>query len=105
MLSGLTDRYRTALVYITHYNDEADSADRTINLSESLDNTTMVETAAAPAPTVAAGHQPHAPVLELAGVGHEYGSGTPWAKTGLRDVSFVVHEGDGLADPRRQRLR
>jgi energy-coupling factor transporter ATP-binding protein EcfA2 len=96
VLSGLTDRYGTALVYITHYNDEADSADWTINLSESLDNTTMVETAAAPAPTVAAGHQPHAPVLELAGVGHEYDSGTPWAKTGLRDVSFVVHEGDGL---------
>ncbi len=95
VLSGLTDHHRTALVYITHYNNEADSADRTINLSESLDNTTMVETAAAPAPTVAVGH-PHAPVLEIAGVGHEYGSGTPWAKTALRDVSFVVHEGDGL---------
>jgi energy-coupling factor transporter ATP-binding protein EcfA2 len=96
VLSGLTDRHATALVYITHYNDEADSADRTINLSDSLDNTAMVETAAAPAPTVAAGHQPHAPVLELAGVGHEYGSGTPWAKAALRDVSFVVHEGDGM---------
>ncbi|MDT5141545.1 MAG: energy-coupling factor transport system ATP-binding protein, partial [Mycobacterium sp.] len=95
VLSGLTDRHRTALVYITHYNNEADSADRTINLSESLDNTTMVETAAAPAPTVAVDY-PHAPVLEIAGVGHEYGSGTPWAKTALRDVSFVVHEGDGL---------
>ncbi len=96
VLSGLTDRRATALVYITHYNDEADSADRTINLSDSLDNTAMVETAAAPAPTVAVGHQPHAPVLELAGVGHEYGSGTPWAKTALGDVSFVVHEGDGM---------
>jgi energy-coupling factor transporter ATP-binding protein EcfA2 len=96
VLSGLTDRHRTALVYITHYNNEADSADRTINLSESLDNTTMVETAAAPAPTVAVGHHSHAPVLELAGVGHEYGSGSPWAKTALRDISFVVHEGDGL---------
>ena len=96
VLSGLTDRHATALVYITHYNDEADSADRTINLSDSLDNTAMVETAAAPAPTVAAGHQPHAPVLELADIGHEYGSGTPWAKTALRDISFVVHEGDGM---------
>jgi energy-coupling factor transporter ATP-binding protein EcfA2 len=96
VLSGLTNRHRTALVYITHYNNEADSADRIINLSDSLDNTTMVETAAAPAPTVAVGHQSDAPVLELAGVGHEYGSGTPWANTALRDVSFVVHEGDGL---------
>jgi energy-coupling factor transporter ATP-binding protein EcfA2 len=96
VLSGLSDRYQTALVHITHYNNEADYADRTINLSDSLDNTAMVETAAAPAPTVAVGHQSHAPVLELAGVGHEYGSGTPWAQTALRDIGFVVHEGDGL---------
>jgi energy-coupling factor transporter ATP-binding protein EcfA2 len=95
VLSDLPNRHRTALVYITHYNNEADAADRTINLSESLDNTTMVETAAAPAPTVAVDY-PHAPVLEIAGVGHEYGSGTPWANIALRDVSFVVHEGDGL---------
>jgi energy-coupling factor transporter ATP-binding protein EcfA2 len=96
VLSGLTDRHQTALVHITHYNNEAETAHRTINLSDSLDNTTMVATAPAPAPTIAAGHQSHAPVLELAGVGHEYGSGTPWAQTALRDVSFVVHEGDGL---------
>jgi energy-coupling factor transporter ATP-binding protein EcfA2 len=96
VLSGLSDRYQTALVHITHYNNEADYADRTINLSDSRDNTAMVETAAAPTPTVAVGHQSPAPVLELAGVGHEYGSGTPWAKTALRDVSFVVHEGDGV---------
>jgi energy-coupling factor transporter ATP-binding protein EcfA2 len=96
VLSGLTDRHQTALVHITHYNNEAEYADRTINLTDSLDNTAMVETAPAPASTVAAGHQSHAPVLELAGVGHEYGSGTPWAQTALRDISFVVHEGDGL---------
>ena len=96
VLSGLTDRHQTALVHITHYNNEADYADRTINLSGSRDNAAMVETAPAPAPTVAAGRQSHAPVLELAGVGHEYGSGTPWAQTALRGVSFVVHEGDGL---------
>jgi energy-coupling factor transporter ATP-binding protein EcfA2 len=56
----------------------------------------MVETAAAPAPTIAVGHQSQASVLELAGVGHEYASGTPWAKNALRDISFAVHEGDGL---------
>ena len=28
VLSGLTERHRTSLVHITHYNDEADSADR-----------------------------------------------------------------------------
>ncbi|WP_366096186.1 ATP-binding cassette domain-containing protein [Mycobacterium sp.] len=96
VLSGLTDRYGTTLVNVTHYNDEAEGADRTVNLSASLDNTAMVEIAAAPAPTVTVGDQSHAPVLELVGVGHEYGSGTPWANTALRDVSFAVHEGDGL---------
>ena len=94
VMSGLTKRHRTALIHITHYNDEARSAGRTINLSDSPDNTDMVETTAAPAPSVAS--VGHAPVLELAGVGHEYSRGTPWAKTALRDVSFVVQQGDGL---------
>src|SRR5271163_652066 len=94
VLSGLTDHHQTALVHITHYNNEAQYADRTINLSDSLDNTAMVGTA--PAPTVTVGQHSHAPVLKLAGVGHEYASGTPWAQTALRDISFVVHEGDGL---------
>ena len=96
VLSGLTDRHQTALVHITHYTSEAEYADRTINLSDSLDNTAMAETAPAPATTVAVGHGSRAPVLELTGVGHEYDSGTPWAQTALRDISFVVHEGDGL---------
>lgn len=59
VLSGLTQRHRTSLVHITHYNDEADAADRTVNLtgndsaaadnSGSADNVEMVETAEAPA--------------------------------------------------------
>lgn len=96
VLSGLTHLHQTALVHITHYNNEAEYADRTINLSDSLDNTAMVQAAAAPAPTAAVVPRSHAPVLELKGVGHEYGSGTPWAQTALSDISFVVHEGDGL---------
>ena len=96
VLSGLTKRHRTALVHITHYNNEADSADRVINLSDSPDNTDMVEKAPAPVATGAVDHQQHAPAIELNGVGHEYGSGTPWAKTALRDISFVVEQGDGV---------
>jgi len=96
VLAGLTKRHRTALVHITHYNNEADSAERTIDLSNSPDNAGMVGAAAAPAPTVTVDHRQQAAVIELAGVGHEYGNGTPWAKTALRDVSFVVHQGDGL---------
>jgi energy-coupling factor transporter ATP-binding protein EcfA2 len=99
VLSGLTEHHRMSLVHITHYNDEADSADRTINLTGnggSADNTDMVDSAAAPAATIATGHRDGPPVLELAGVGHEYASGTPWATTALRDINFVVHEGDGV---------
>jgi len=96
VLSGLTKRHRTALVHITHFNNEAESADRAINLSESPDNTGMTEPVHAPAAAVAVDHGDKAPALELVGVGHEYGSGTPWAKTALRDISFVVEQGDGV---------
>jgi energy-coupling factor transporter ATP-binding protein EcfA2 len=96
VLSGLTKRHRTALVHITHYNTEAVSAERILDLSDSPDNTSMVETSAAPVPTVAVDHRQHAPVIELVDVGHEYGSGTPWAKTALRDINFVVEQGDGV---------
>jgi energy-coupling factor transport system ATP-binding protein len=41
-------------------------------------------------------HHGGAPLLELHGVGHEYGSGTPWASTALRDIDLVVNEGDGV---------
>ncbi|GAT09425.1 DUF2232 domain-containing protein [Mycolicibacterium novocastrense] len=98
VLSGLTRRHQMSLVHITHYNDEADAADRTVDLSGNggaTDNTDMVESADAPAGTVAPGADA-APVLELVDVSHEYGSGTPWAATALRDITFTVHEGDGL---------
>ena len=99
VLSGLTKHHDMSLVHITHYNDEADVADRTVNLignGGAADNTEMVETASAPAATVTAAHHSDKPLLELRGVDHEYGSGTPWAATALRDITFTVNEGDGL---------
>jgi energy-coupling factor transporter ATP-binding protein EcfA2 len=96
VLSGLKSRHRTALIHITHYHDEAESADSTINLSESGDNTGMAETMTGPDAIPVAADESGPPVLEVAGVGHEYDSGTPWAKTALRDVTFTVHQGDGL---------
>ncbi|KAA1431304.1 ABC transporter ATP-binding protein [Mycolicibacter arupensis] len=96
-LAGCSGQRCTSLVHITHYNDEAGSADRTIDLSGSRDNTAMVETVEVPAASAGSERRDGAPpVLELSGVGHEYASGTPWAKTALRDISFEVHEGDGL---------
>ncbi|WP_284233768.1 DUF2232 domain-containing protein [Mycobacterium antarcticum] len=99
VLSGLTKRHRMSLVHITHYNDEAASADRVIDLTGSggaADNVEMVDTAPAPAPTSAKTHRGGSPLLELHGVGHEYGQGTPWASTALRDIDLVVNEGDGV---------
>jgi energy-coupling factor transport system ATP-binding protein len=99
VLSGLTQHHRMSLVHITHYNSEAEAADRAINLTGNggaADNTEMVKAAAAPAATVPTSHHSDAPVLELNGVGHEYASGTPWATTALRDITFAVHEGDGV---------
>ncbi|WP_369817967.1 ATP-binding cassette domain-containing protein [Mycobacterium sp. E3339] len=96
VLSGLPDRHRTALVHITHFDNEAASADRTINLSDSPDNTGLVETAPPPSPGINAGRRTTKPVLEIVGVAHEYNTGTPWAKTALRDISFVVEQGDGI---------
>ncbi|OBI04881.1 ATP-binding cassette domain-containing protein, partial [Mycobacterium scrofulaceum] len=96
VLSGLPKRHRTALVHITHFDNEAASADRTINLSDSPDNTGMVETVPAPLPATAFRRGPSKPVLEIVGVSHEYNSGTPWAKTALRDINFVVEQGDGI---------
>ena len=98
VLSGLTRRHQMSLVHITHYNDEADAADRTVDLTGNggaADNTDMVESADAPAATVTPGADT-APVLEVKDVSHEYGSGTPWAATALRDITFTVHEGDGV---------
>jgi energy-coupling factor transport system ATP-binding protein len=98
VLAGLTQRHRMSLVHITHYNDEADSAERTVDLTGNggiADNVEMVPTAPAPSVTAAADHA-GTPLLELRGVGHEYASGTPWASTALRDIDLVVHEGDGL---------
>ncbi len=96
VLAGLTAHRQMSLVQITHYNDEAEHADRVINLSESGDNTAMVPTVPAPAATVDEVPTTGVPVLELDRVSHEYAAGTPWAHTALRDVSLTVHAGEGL---------
>lgn len=104
VLSGLIHHHRTSLVHITHYNDEAASADRVVRLSDSADNVTagaavagpdMVRTA--PVPISTGSIEPDGPaVLELRGVGHRYVSGSPWESTALNDINFVVHQGEGL---------
>lgn len=96
VLSELTHHHRTSLVHITHYNAEAASADRVVRLSATADNVTaMVHTA--PVPAAAQETVPEAPVvLELQDVGHRYVCGSPWESTALQNISFKVHEGEGL---------
>ena len=88
-------------MHITHYNNEAEAADRTVNLTGRgiADNTAdvpMVEKADVHPATAIDDVPRGAPVLELNGVSHEYALGTPWAQTALRDIDFAVHEGDGV---------
>jgi energy-coupling factor transport system ATP-binding protein len=105
VLSGLTRRHRTSLVHITHYNDEAATADRVVRLSDTVDNVTAVAAAVAganmvqtaPVPIGTGSAAPDGPVvLELRDVGHRYVSGSPWESTALSDINFTVHEGEGL---------
>ncbi|WP_425436822.1 ATP-binding cassette domain-containing protein [Mycobacterium rhizamassiliense] len=95
LLSELPQRHSTALVHITHFDNEAASADRTISLS-TQDSTSMVQTTAPPPPTGAIMPRGRATAIELVDVGHEYNTGTPWAKTALRDINLVVEHGDGV---------
>ena len=87
-----------SLVHITHYNEEAEAADRAVNLSGKVrpDNSEMVQPPVPHPQRTSDASASEAPVLELTGVGHGYADGTPWAKPRLRDINFVVHEGDGV---------
>jgi energy-coupling factor transport system ATP-binding protein len=98
LLSGLRERHRMALVHITHYNNEADSAERIVNMTGdgSANNVEMVEHSSPPSLDVPADTRSSTAIIEVDGVSHEYASGTPWATTALRDITFDVHEGDGL---------
>jgi energy-coupling factor transporter ATP-binding protein EcfA2 len=100
MLTGLTQHHDMALVHITHYDDEAKTADRVFTLtgnSDNLaDNADMVVTAPVPAANSVPGHHAGNKLLELNRVGHQYGCGTPWASTALHDIDLVVGEGDGV---------
>jgi energy-coupling factor transporter ATP-binding protein EcfA2 len=96
VLAGLTQHHDMALVHITHYSDEAATADRTVHLTGCSEKTDLVTTA--PSPSAASVPHRHIgdKVLELSGVSHCYGSGTPWESTALRDIDLAVGEGDGV---------
>lgn len=98
MLSRLTQQHRMSLVHITHFQSEAAAADREVALRAVNGKAarTAIQTVPVPATSAARPDNESPVVLEFDSVGHEYASGTPWAKTALRDVSLAVHEGDGV---------
>lgn len=96
LLRDFTRGHRTALVNITHSAHEARYADRALELGDSTGHVAAVTAVSVPEPAAAPGPRSGAVVLELRGVGHVYSNGTPWAHTALRDISLVLHEGDGL---------
>ncbi|WP_207551330.1 ABC transporter ATP-binding protein [Mycobacteroides abscessus] len=98
VLSRLTRQHRMSLVHITHFQSEAAAADREVALRAVNGKAarTAIQTVPVPATSAARPDNESPVVLEFDSVGHEYASGTPWAKTALRDVSLAVHEGDGV---------
>jgi energy-coupling factor transport system ATP-binding protein len=96
VMAGLTQHHDMALVHITHYTDEAATADRTVNLTNRAENLDLVITAPSPATTSATHHHIGDNMLELRGVSHRYSSGTPWESSALRDIDLTVGEGDGV---------
>lgn len=96
VLFGLCRRHATALVHITHYREESEYADRTIDLSGPGYEMPMVTGSSVPAASREEHPRHRRPILELAGVGHVYDNGTPWARTALHGISLRVDEGDSL---------
>jgi len=80
----------TTVLHVTHDSAEAAAADRTVSLG--------------PAPAairVTPDGRPRrwgagGPILELRGVGYEYGPGTPWAHRALRGIDLVVERGESV---------
>ena len=65
-----------ALVHITHYNVEAESADRDRAHRARIDARGRHDRDGCPPAVTARSTHRTGPVLEIAGVGHEYGRGT-----------------------------
>ena len=85
------------VVHVTHRPEETRVADRVVTLARghvaptpAVPPELPVLPRAAPVPTGGAA------LLELAGVGHVYAQGTPWATRALADVDLDLHAGEGL---------
>ncbi|MDO2970935.1 ABC transporter ATP-binding protein [Mycobacteroides abscessus] len=99
ILSRLAAQRRMSLLHITHSPAEAAAADREIVLSPINHTRVDPDTSGYPSSVTKAAppRSSSSPVvLELTEVNHQYASGTPWAKTALRDISLTVRQGEGI---------
>ena len=90
------------VVHVTHRPEETAGADRRYRL---VDGTVALETGdAVPRRNGTAGEVDSSraqrgapgPVLELRGVGHTYGAGSPWAHQALESVDMTIGAGEGV---------
>jgi energy-coupling factor transport system ATP-binding protein len=101
LLAELPRRHGITVVHVTHFEVEAQAADRHIVLAGGRivrDGAPAPAARAAPAaarPEVVASPSP-GPVLDARGLGYVYAPGTPWAHVALRDVSMHVAAGEGV---------
>lgn len=119
LMAELPCRHQMTLVHVTHSETEAARADRVIRMAEGriVSDLLRPQTSKPPIDSPSArsaalrnrhfqsASQPvasppvgdtHRPVLHLRDVAHIYDHGTPWAHQALRDVSLVLHPGEGL---------
>jgi energy-coupling factor transport system ATP-binding protein len=100
LLRRLPGEHRMAVVHVTHRPEEAAVADRRFRMRAGVlrDDDPAVQEPAAVAPVgpsrpgMSAAPEP----LDLEGVTHVYGVGTPWAGTALQGVDLSVEPGEGL---------
>ena len=105
LLSGLPAKAGMTVVHVTHRHEETLGADHRYRLSGGLleadsrgdsrgDDATPAEAATRNGAPV--GPPAAAAALELRGVGHTYGAGSPWAHQALEGVDLDIAPGEGV---------
>jgi energy-coupling factor transport system ATP-binding protein len=100
LLRRLPAEQGMAVVHVTHRPEEAAVADRRFRMDAGTLREEVGYDQELPAPRrpgrIVGLGRAHPARLELAGITHIYGIGTPWAGTALLDVDLVVEPGEGL---------
>jgi energy-coupling factor transporter ATP-binding protein EcfA2 len=103
LLRCLPDRHGMAVVHVTHRAEEAAVADRRFRLragrlltDDSIREPLPGEGSQAGALGIASAGEVRPASLELVGVSHIYGLGTPWAQSALQDIDLKIAPQEGV---------